>query len=259
MTATEPSQTVGLQPAEADPPSSSPAGFPVKPLGIKAYGSIPHLPGSRLGPGDHTVSPGQDRICTVRARDRHDVIHVQEKLDGSCCSVAKKDGQVLPLGRAGYLAASSSYEQHRLFADWVFSNYDRFDELLSEGERVVGKWLAQAHGIRYDLPHEPFVAFDLMIGTVRMPMDPFRDRVTRLGFTIPFVLHSGGPVAVADLAIEPSHHGALDPVEGVVYRVERRGIVDFLAKWVRHDKIDGCYLPELSERDAVWNWRPDRA
>ena len=24
-----------------------------KPLGRKAYGSIPHLPGSRLGPGDH--------------------------------------------------------------------------------------------------------------------------------------------------------------------------------------------------------------
>lgn len=49
----------------------------------------------------------------------------------------------------------------------------------------------------------------------------------------------------------------LGPVEGAVYRVERRGEVDFLAKWVRPDKQDGCYLPEVSGGEAVWNWRPD--
>lgn len=49
--------------------------------GIKAYGSIPHLPGSRLGPGDHHVTEGQARICTERGRDRHDFITVTEKLD----------------------------------------------------------------------------------------------------------------------------------------------------------------------------------
>ncbi len=53
-------------------------------------------------------------------------------------------------------------------------------------------------------------------------------------------------------------HGALDPVEGAVWRVERNAlvnpgrsgercpVVDFLAKYVRPDKIDGCYLPELN-------------
>ncbi|KKL70160.1 hypothetical protein LCGC14_2107750, partial [marine sediment metagenome] len=31
----------------------------------------------------------------------------------------------------------------------------------------------------------------------------------------------------------------------------------FLAKWVRPDKEDGIYLPEISGGEAVWNWRPD--
>lgn len=35
-----------------------------KPLGIKAYGSIPHLPGSRLGAGDHHLAIGQALIAT---------------------------------------------------------------------------------------------------------------------------------------------------------------------------------------------------
>jgi hypothetical protein len=45
-------------------------------------------------------------------------------------------------------------------------------------------------------------------------------------------------------------------VEGAVGRVERRGVVDFLVKYVRPDKIDGVYLPEISGKQAVWNWHP---
>lgn len=54
----------------------------MKPIGRKAYGSIPHLPGSRLGPGDHHIHEGQAAILTQRARDRHDEVLLQEKLDG---------------------------------------------------------------------------------------------------------------------------------------------------------------------------------
>jgi hypothetical protein len=45
-------------------------------------------------------------------------------------------------------------------------------------------------------------------------------------------------------------------VEGAVWRVERKGKVDFLGKYVRPEKVDGCYLPEISGEEAVWNWRP---
>ena len=140
---------------------------PIKPLGGKAYGSIGHLPQSRLGPGDWHVHEGQARIATVKARDKHDRVFVQEKLDGSCVAVAKIDGQLIPLGRAGYPAISSPYRQHVLFHDWAMARWDRFDSLLGEGERAVGEWLAQAHGTRYDLTgREPFVLFD--IGTARL-------------------------------------------------------------------------------------------
>jgi len=53
-----------------------------KPLGRKTYGHIPHLPGSRTGPGDHMCHEGQARIATVKTRDKHDTVIVTEKLDG---------------------------------------------------------------------------------------------------------------------------------------------------------------------------------
>jgi ATP-dependent RNA circularization protein (DNA/RNA ligase family) len=111
----------------------------VKPLGQKAYGSIPHLPYSRLGTGDHHIDQGQALIATKKPRDRNDLIIVQEKLDGSNCSVAKVKGQILALGRSGHLAETSPYAQHQLFAKWVKANEERFDKLLNENERVAGE------------------------------------------------------------------------------------------------------------------------
>jgi hypothetical protein len=229
-----------------------------KPLGIKAYGHIPHLPGSRVGPGDHTVTPGQYRICTEKARDRHDRVYVEEKLDGSCVAAALLNGEIIPLVRAGYSAWSSPFEQHRLWADWVLRNKERFRGVLKEGERLVGEWLAQAHGTRYVLLHEPFVAFDLMEGHRREPREVFWERVSGV-FVVPRLVHQGGAISIEEIRakLEPSGHGAVDPVEGAVWRVERRGEVDFLAKWVRPDKVDGLYLPEITGKEPVWNWRPD--
>ena len=228
-----------------------------KPLNAKAYGHIPHLPGSRMGAGDHHCSPGQERICCEKARDRHDTIIVQEKLDGTCVAVARIDGTLVPLIRAGYPAISSRYEQHRLFAAWVYERTERF-AFLANGERVCGEWLAQAHGTRYRLTHDPFVAFDIMRGPDRALYSEFSARVAG-AFTIPSLIHTGSPLPVAqamELVGAHGRHGAIDPVEGCVWRVERQGRVDFLAKYVRPNKIDGCYLPELSGQEAVWNWRP---
>lgn len=229
----------------------------VKPLGHKSYGSIGHLPQSRLGPGDHSVHEGQAIICTTKHRDARDRIIVQEKLDGSNVAVARIDGQLVALGRAGHTAWSSPYEQHRLFARWVMENADLFD-WLADGLRVCGEWLAQAHGTRYELKHAPFVAFDIMHKRTRMPYDAFMATVKYLPTAK--TLHDGWPLPV-DAAMKMlrtyGYHGALDPVEGVVYRVERNGVVDFLAKYVRPDKVDGCYLPEVSGGDAVWNWQPE--
>lgn len=161
----------------------------VKPLGKRAYGSIAHLIGSRVGPGEHYITEGQVKICTEKTRDRHDVVIVQEKLDGSCVSVANIDNRIIPLTRAGYIANTSPFLQHLYFYNWVYENYSRFENMLEDDERVCGEWLAQAHGTRYDLPHEPFVAFDLIRGNTRAPLNEFSDKIRRGEFVVPRLIH----------------------------------------------------------------------
>lgn len=243
-----------------------------KPLGIKSYGSIAHLPGSRMGPGDHKCHEGQKRIATEKTRDRHDQIIVQEKLDGSNVGVARLEGALYPLTRAGYLAQTSPYEQHWHFAKWVERNRNRFVSVLSDGERLCGEWLMQAHGTRYDLRHEPFVAFDLMVGSKRAVYDELISRASIIDLITPTLIHRGSPLSVEEAMFRLGaygFHGATDAVEGAVWRVERnelinprkggkrRWVVDYLIKYVRPDKIDGCFLPDVSGGEAIWNWQPD--
>jgi len=233
-----------------------------KPLGHKAYGHIPHLPGSRMGPGDHHCDEGQKKICTQKARDKHDLIIVQEKVDGTNVAITRIDGQIIPLTRSGYRAETSKYKQHHMFAKWVMQNTDRF-EFLKETETINGEWMVQAHGTRYKLPHEPFVLFDMIIPDEESKFGrwriPFKDLIWIAQvnkFVMPKLLHIGAPVSIEEIRgiLEPSGHGAIDPVEGAVWRVERRGRFDFVAKWVRPDKEDGSYLPGRGSDDGIiWN------
>lgn len=229
-----------------------------KPLGGPTYGHIGHLPGSRRGPGDHGVNDGMARIVTEKTKHKDHVVIVQEKLDGSCMSVARHKGEILPLMRAGYPAWSSKYEQHHMFAKWVTKNLPAFD-FLEEGERVVGEWLAQAHGTRYNLEGlPPFVPFDIMKGHGRLCAAAFYERLESTGLHPVGCISIGPPMAIEIAIASLGQHGfyqAIDQVEGVVYRCERAGKVEFLAKWVRPDKVDGCYLPEVYGKDAVWNYK----
>ena len=247
-----------------------------KPLNCKSYGHIPHLPGSRMGPSDHKIHEGQASIATVQPR-KGDVVTVTEKLDGSCCSVACVDNQIVALGRAGYLAQSSQFEQHQLFAHWVRQNEGRFECLrLNPDMRMVGEWLAQAHGTRYKLKHEPFVPFDLIDNrtNTRRTYDTFLRYARSTEFTTPHLIfewktthHTDGcstTPGVARLSIESvmktlgdyGFHGALETPEGAVWRVEHDGVFDFMTKFVRPDKQDGKYLSRVSGEPDVWNWKP---
>lgn len=229
----------------------------MKPLGYKSYGSIPHFPGSRMGPGDHHCSPGQLRIATEKARDKNDLIIVQEKLDGGNVGICKVSGKILAITRAGYLAETSPYRTHFAFAEYVRRNEELFNELLNEGERLCGEWLFTAVGTKYRLPHEPFVAFDIMNGTKRLSFSKFNERLGYSKIQSPRVLSIGQPLAIDEamhmLALNiANHHGALEAVEGAIWRVERNGEVDFLCKYVRPDKVDGKYL-----KKDVFNELPD--
>ena len=235
---------------------------PQKHLGRNAYGTIPHLPGSRVGTGEHHVDERQDQICTRKVRDIHDRVIVTEKLDGANVAVTKSRGTIIALGRSGHPVESSPWEHIQIFGEWVRNNEKRFSELLRPGESIHGEWLALAHGTKYDLFHEPFVVFDLKDEHgKRLPWDQIFKRSTDGGFITPRLISDGPPLSVDEVLpdIEWSGHGylSIDEVEGAVWRVESQNRFEFIAKWVRPDKVDGKYLPEVSGHPAVWHWRPD--
>lgn len=230
-----------------------------KPMGFRAYGSIPHLPNSRLGDGDHYISFGQSDILTARARDKHDRIIVAEKLDGSCCAVWKSpEGEVVALGRAGFPASSSPYEHVANFAEWVAENRAKFDR-LERGMRLVGEWCSMAHGTIYERMNVPFIVFDAIVGQQRVSIDDAYALASQCELPTAHILSDGPPASIQSvISTLGSHgfHGAVDGPEGAVWRVERRGKFEFAAKFVRHDKIDGKYFPQISGEDAIWFWRP---
>lgn len=218
-----------------------------KPLGRKNYGSIGHLPCSRMGPADHKVPEGQALIATQKPRDKHDFVVVQEKLDGSNVGVAMIDNKLFALSRAGYEAKTSRFEMHHHFHEWVMENEDRFRYVLKNGQRICGEWLTTAHGTMYDLPHEPFVAFDIIDSeNKRFTYNEFKT-VNDFTFVTPFTVSVGRPTSVSEalnILGDKGKHGALEQIEGAVWRVERNGAVDFLCKYVRPDKVDGKYLSD---------------
>lgn len=237
----------------------------------KLYPSIPHLPGSRAAE-DKVLGGAMARRCLdpSAARPGEEVL-VQEKLDGSCVAVALgedadgREGRLLAFGREGRLAALSPNEGRRMFATWLARNEARLAGVLRPGEVLAGEWLALVHGTRYELPHEPFVPFDLLVTAEpggpreRLPFDALAKRLEGAGLPLPALLHRGAPLPLADatrLLGPRGRSAAVDPPEGVVYRVERKGRVVLVAKWVRPDKVDGAHLPENTGQPALYHWTP---
>jgi ATP-dependent RNA circularization protein (DNA/RNA ligase family) len=234
----------------------------MKPLNRKNYGSIPHLSNSKLGSGDYFITEGQERILTEKKRDKHDTILVFEKYDGSNVGIGKKDGNIFALTRSGYEASTSPYKQHHEFAKWVYKKRDFFSLILDEGERIVGEWLLQAHGLIYNIKQDdPIVFFDWYDKNNNRKL--FSELENGLGLwdlPLPRLLHKGDAVSVEELKpiLNEKTNTILsegDP-EGMVYRVERKDKVDFLAKWVRSDFTTGIYCIGIDEKDLIYNVSP---
>ena len=234
----------------------------IKPLNKKVYGSIGHLPGSRVGSGDHSLNKGQGELLTVDNKGGN--VIVQEKLDGSCMSVAKIEGKIVPLTRSGYNAYDSHYLFQRRFANWVMERENLFNNILEDRERIVGEWLALAHGTVYTLPHSPFVVFDIFRDEERVLYQELVERLTSM-FPLPALLSKGDAISIKEVEKklgDYGFHGASDKAEGAVWRIERKQkktnkvVVDFLGKYVRLDKVDGKYLVGLENSvvtDEIWN------
>ena len=223
------------------------------------YPKIPHLSGSRTGPSDRHVSRQREHTLTVAAREGARIV-VEEKLDGTCVAVAREGDSVVAYGRGGRLARSSRNVGRRLFARWVFEERERLFGLLDGFQRACGEWLPLAHGTIYDLPHEPFVLFDLLDDKRALCREQMADRARAAGLTVPCILHKGAALPTSEALLRlgaGGKHGAA-AAEGVVYREEdpRDGTCRFVAKLVRQAKVDGLYLADHTGKDHVFNTWP---
>jgi hypothetical protein len=98
------------------------------------------------------------------------------------------------------------------------------------------------------------ICFDAFQGRTRLPHDESRQIFDRIGVPGAYVISDGGPISITDALSalgDMGHHGATETVEGVVWRVERKGEFGFMAKYVRHDKKDGKYLPSITGEPPI--------
>jgi len=230
----------------------------MKPLNRKNYGSIPHLLGSKLGATDKYVHEGQHRIMTEKTRDKHDIIFAYEKYDGSNIGIGKMNGKIFALTRSGYEAKTSQDKQHHYFSDWVYRNEKLFTEMLGEGERITGEWLLQAHGLKYKIESDPILFFDYFTPkNERLLQTDLRQITGKYGLNMPRLLSEGDPITVNELLpilnLKTKGFESEENPEGIVFRVERKDKVDFLAKWVRSDFPTGIYCIHVEEQNRVWN------
>jgi ATP-dependent RNA circularization protein (DNA/RNA ligase family) len=222
---------------------------------MRLYPKIPHLPNSRTGLADKHIgdSAAKRLLETCLASEQ---IWVQEKLDGSCVIATRRNGELLALGRDGRLCANSSNPLRTAFATWLTQNAKRFF-WLKESERLILEWLAVAHGTRYNLPHEPIVALDFFEADgLRFSLADLQKKIALAELPMPRVLHIGEALELSQALIllgQFGHHGATDPAEGVIYRLEKENRLLLIAKYVRHGKQDGLYLADHTGLEEVWN------
>lgn len=242
-----------------------------KPLNRKNYGSIPHLTGSVcVDDSDHFITPGQERILTEKKRDKHDIIIVTEKIDGANCGIANINGEIVVLTRSGYNALEldqflgtidSGRLQYMRFAKFISQRASIQKDILSilkPGERIAGELVLKTHSTKYDLTffdYLPFIPFDIFdADNKRISYYDFLGKIDLMGglFKHVNILNDGLPIPINE-AIKrlDGNEKTIDLEngeipEGVVYRVERKGVFDFAAKYVR--KLPGKYLKE-----DVWN------
>lgn len=248
--------------------------MPTKVLDYKPYNSIGHLPGSRTGESDSTIDKKQADFFTKEFPPIKCVLYLEEKMDGTNVSVVRKNGKIIPIGRSGYPCHDSNQEQHRMFYRWLMSNIDKFEKLLpGEDDRVVGEWMALAHGTIYPNLKSPFMAFDLYRNKVQQNVAIRRLDVEDVGlFNVPLLwLETSSAISTEDAL---NILNTINPdAEGVVYRLEKRKkgeleltdtIPWMIAKLVKMDKEDGKYFKYIDENgqqqskkpdEYLWNWK----
>jgi len=226
------------------------------------FGNIKHLTGSRLkDSGDTILEESIQPFFTEKLQfAKRDKLYITEKVDGANVGVYKKDGILYPIMRKGYDVRSSDYKFLHRFANFVSDNAARFDALLTDGERVCGEWMIKTHSLFYSMPHEPFIAFDIIKGINRPVRPTFSEvlaRLTAQGFTTANLIHEGGAISVEEALrlLGNGAHGCQSIPEGIVYRYERDGTFETAAKFVSNLNVGGDFMDDGNAYNTWINWR----
>lgn len=230
----------------------------MKPLNRKNYGSIPHLSNSKLGLHDHYIDKGQEYIITTKKRDHNDIIYSFEKYDGSNVGVCKVNNKIFALTKKGYIAKLSPFKQHHIFNDYVVKHESLFNDMLNNNERIVGEWLLQVHGLRYNIKSEPLIFFDYFNdNNERLIYSDLMQKINHYELIPPRLLNVGDSKKIDELLpilnMKTKIIESEELPEGIVFKVERNNKVDFLAKWIRPDFIPGKYCINVNVDDLKWN------
>lgn len=213
----------------------------------KNYGSIPHLLGSKLGQHDKFITQGQNDIATKKARDWKDTIWVTEKIDGSNVGVVKQKDEVYAVTRSGYLCSESKFKTHHNFLNGFFHLFKNdLRQILNNGERMAFEFVDTKNPCSIEYEFNKVYLLDYF--DLNNKRRPFLDLIWLSGLLnidIPRIIHAGQPIDVKRLIKQEYALHSLytnEQAEGMVYRVERNGEFDFMAKWVRQDFIPGKLL-----------------
>jgi hypothetical protein len=111
--------------------------------------------------------------------------------------------------------------------------------------------LYEASGIHYKIKGDPFVTFDFFTAdNNRLSYKDFmEEKANNITAQPARLIHYGEPKKPEDLLNDLNIFRFLvrsidgQGPEGMVFRIERKGVFDFMAKWVRSDFQAGKYLP----------------
>jgi ATP-dependent RNA circularization protein (DNA/RNA ligase family) len=225
------------------------------------FGNIKHLTGSRLKDSGDTILDEilQPYFSEKLQFPKRDKLYVTEKIDGANVGVYKKNGKLYPVQRKGYDVRTSEWEFLRRFANFVKDNTARFDGLLADGERICGEWMIKTHSLFYEMPHEPFVVFDIIRGIEKPVRPSYAEIIKRCkdyGFIAANLIHEGEAISVKEALrlLGGGSHGCTTSPEGIVYRYERDGTFEMSAKYVSNLSVGGDYMNDENAYNKWINW-----
>lgn len=197
------------------------------------FGRIGHLFGSRMTDAkDELVSKEDQEKFTKKKIHPTDRIIITEKLDGMNAGVVKKDGKLYPINRKGYDSRSMGIMYSGLkplgdgWANWVLDNYDIYNDILKEGERLVFENCIMTHTLRYKFTSQPVFLLAKYSGdNKRIDYNSLCLLAREYKLTMPPLLNIGNAIDPKEIIRQYPNglSGSRDGIEGIVYYYECNG------------------------------------